>query len=206
MKQTLILVAFALLAGAASLIAGGPLPGDISITRALQSLLGAEPAWADFVTRTAKTPLLWCTLVLGGTLTASVAGWRGALGVPLAYALAWLVDKALRAAIFVPKPGPELVAVASASTASGLPSTFGLVYGSLFGAVFWLRREGETAAVQRVLALLLMLCGSTARVILGGHWTSQMIASVCVGILAAGISTWVVKQCLPRSKRGPGKL
>lgn len=199
MKRTLALVVIALAAGAASLVAGGPVPGDVMVTRALQAMLGTEPSWAEFLTRTAKVPLVGGALVLGAGLAALPGGWRVALAVPLAYGFVWLADKALRAALFVPKPDADadLVAVASLSTASGLPSTFALVYASLFGAVFWLPGKGVAMTAARIAAALLILAGCSARIVLGGHWTSQMIASVAVGILAAGAAVWVVRQALP---------
>jgi len=188
MRLAIALATVAALAGIASLVAGGPVPGDVGITRALQSLLGAAPDWAGFMTQTAKAPLLWGTLAIGSGLAALIGGWREAIAVPLAYGLAWLADKALRALLFVHKPDADLVAVASASTASGLPSTFGLVYGSVFGVVFWLQGNTAAAIPARLAALLLILTGSAARIVLVGHWTSQMIASICVGVLLAALS------------------
>jgi hypothetical protein len=110
-----------LIVGAACLVIGGPLPGDVALTRGLQAAFGAEPLWAEFLTSTAKVPLLWGALLVGAGLAALIGGWRAALATPVAYGLAWLADKGLRMVLFAPKPDPDLVAVASASSASGLP-------------------------------------------------------------------------------------
>ena len=118
--------------------------------------------------------------------------------VPATFGLAWLADKALRTIMFVPKPDADLVAVASASAASGLLSTFCLVYGSVFGVVFWLQGSGAVAGFARLVSLLLIMSGSAARIVLGGHWTSQMITSVCTGVLLAGLATLVLRQFFPR--------
>jgi membrane-associated phospholipid phosphatase len=198
MRQASLLAILAALSGIASLVAAGPVPGDVTITRALQSLFGDAPGWAVVLTQTAKAPLLWGTLVAGAALAGLAGGWRVTVAVPLAYGFAWLANKALRAVLFVPKPDADLVAVASASAASGLPSTFGLVYASLFGVVFWVQRESRAIVAARLAAVALILTGSAARIVLGGHWTSQMIASVCVGVLLAGLATFAFRPFSPR--------
>ncbi|WP_172439046.1 phosphatase PAP2 family protein [Porphyrobacter sp. TH134] len=135
---------------------------------------------------------------VGAGLAWLAAGWRSALAVPLAFGLAWLIDKGLRPVIFAPRPSADLVAVASASSSSGLPSTFGLVYGSIFGVVVFVAATGRSAIVLRALALALTFAGAAARVVLGGHWTSQMIASVLLGLLVAIAASAVVDRLLTK--------
>lgn len=165
--------------GAACLLAQGPLPGDVAVTRALQSALGEAPAWAGFVTHSAKSPGVWLTLCLSVGLASARAGWRGAAAPPLALLVAHLANALLRALIFAPKPSPELVAIATASAASGLPSTFALVYGGLFGAVVFAPGEGTVVSTgSAILSAGFIVVGACARVVLGGHWTSQLLASL----------------------------
>ena len=165
--------------GAACLSAQGPLPGDVPITRLLQTTLGDAPAWAKWVTSTAKFPGVWYTLAVT-TVLAFVRAGIWAVPMPgLALLLTHLADNFFRASFYAPKPIPDLVAVASNSSASGLPSTFALVYASLFGAVLLAR--GVRGILSTVIAVLCAGCivvGGSARVILGGHWTSQIIASL----------------------------
>jgi membrane-associated phospholipid phosphatase len=188
------LAGIACLVGGASILAGGALPGDVAVTRGLQAILGAKPDWATFLTQTAKAPLLWGAVALAA-LMAGVRGWvAGALAVPLAYGLALLADLALRAVIHVPKPDAALVAVASASSASGLPSTFALVYASIFGVVVWQRATTPVLAGLGWLAGALILIGCSARIVLGGHWTSQMLASAALGLVLAFAATWAVAR------------
>jgi hypothetical protein len=59
MKQALIVLIIAVVTGAASLIVAGHIPGDVCVTHALQSGLGANPEWTLFLTLTANAPLLW---------------------------------------------------------------------------------------------------------------------------------------------------
>ena len=178
-------LAAGVLLGVASWSAQGPLPGDVAVTRGLQGLFGAEPGWAESLTRTAKAPWVWPTLLVGAALAVLKSGWRGAATVAVAFLLAKGLDFALRATIHVPKPTADLVPVASPSDASGLPSTFGLAYGAAFGAALLLPRAvGGAGAVGGIVAAVvaagLLVAGACCRVVLGGHWFSQMAASLLV--------------------------
>ena len=191
MKQTVaLLLAVAASLGDAALVTAGPLPGDVAATATLQALFGDAPAWASLVTRTAKAPLVWGTIAFSAFLAALAGGRRMALAAPLAYGLAFAADKALRMVVFAPRPDPDLVSVASASASSGLPSTFGLVYGSLFGLIFWIRNDKNNAALK-LLAAGLITAGAAARIVPGGHWPSQMIASVALGLVIAALATFI---------------
>jgi len=172
--------------GAACWVAQGPLPGDVATTQALQALLGARPTWALALTKSAVLPAVGVTLAAGMTLGWWVRSKQGAVAAVFAYGLALMTDTILRAAIFVVRPAEPLVAVAAPSTSSGLPSTFGLVYGAIFG-VSLLADAGASRAgwPVRLVATLALIIGGAARVVLGGHWTSQMIASVALGLLFA---------------------
>jgi len=169
----------AVLVGAACLAAQGPLPGDVAATRALQSVLGESPAWAQWVTPSAKAPGVWATLCVAVALAYARGGAPAAAAPPVALLAAHGLDTLLRALVFAPKPDPELVAVAVRSAASGLPSTFGLVYGGLFGAVLLAPAARDApATAAAALAAALLAVGACARLVLGGHWASQMLASL----------------------------
>lgn len=193
MRTLVILTILAFALGGACLAVQGPLPGDVMMTRALQSLFGRSPSWAVWLTDTAKPPLVMATVIVGAGMAWLVVGartgWRTGLAVPLAFGLAWLIEKMWRTLFFAPRPSSDLVAVASASTSSGLPSTFGLAYGSVFGVVLFAKVGGALAG--RALALVLIIAGAAARVVLGGHWTSQMLASIVLGLLAAFVANSV---------------
>jgi membrane-associated phospholipid phosphatase len=176
-----MLALIALSAGAANALMQGPLPGDVAATQGLQAMLGTDPDWARWLTAIAKAPFLWGTLALAVLLAWRVGRWRAALAVPLAYALAFAADKALRAMVYVPRPDPALVAVADPSASSGLPSTFGLVFGAAFGVSLLTR--GDKSA--RWIAGTLLIAGLAARIVPGGHWPSQMLASATLGVLLA---------------------
>lgn len=185
MRIAVTLALFALVLGATCLAVRGPLPGDVAVTLALQSAFGASPQWAEWLTDSAKPPLVVATMIFGAGLAWLVADWRGALAVPLAFGFSWLIDKASRALIFAPRPATDVVEVASASSSSGLPSTFGLVFGSVFGVVLMARAKRWDTALLQVVAALLIILGVVARVVLGGHWPSQMLVSILLGLAAA---------------------
>lgn len=174
------------LLGCMSLLAQGPLPGDVALTRALQSVFGSAPSWAIFLTDSAKLPGLWVVLGIAILLALAHGGWRSAIVPILALLLVRLLDTLLRMLLFVPRPTAELVPVVVIDTSSGLPSTFGLIYGALFGAAICaVPRHNIVAVIASTLAFLIVVSGVSARVVLGGHWASQAISSVFIGFAVA---------------------
>lgn len=200
MRFALPLVGVAAVTGGAGLLLQGPLPGDVALTQGLQSALGAAPFWAHWLTATAKPLLLPVTVMVAAGFAWVAAGWRGAVGAPIAWGLAFALDKLLRAIVFMPRPDPQLVAVAEASASSGLPSTFGLIYGALFGLALLARGGGTRGRPVRLMALALLIAGMAGRIVLGGHWPSQMLASAALGLLCAAAALAVTRK-LPWPKR-----
>ena len=180
--------------GVASILAQGPLPADVAITRALQAAFGDNPPWAFFLTKTAKFPLVWLTLALCVAMAYVRGGWRGAVAPPVVFLVVLLADRILRVLIFVPRPSDEFVTVASISASSGLPSTFALVYGGVFGAtLFASGRKGAGAAVAGAVSAGLIAAGLCARIVLGGHWASQMLSSLLLALALATIPYWILR-------------
>lgn len=192
--------------GSVGLVAQGPLPGDVAATRGLQALFGGSPGWARLLTESARAPGLWATLLLAIGLAAARGGRPAMLAPPLALALAQLADRGLRAFVFAPRPDPALVQVASPGAGSGLPSTFALVYGALFGAVLFVRVVATDGAPTRSVAVAsiasgLITAGCTARIVLGGHWTSQVVASLSLAFAIALLVEVVLEDRRGRRER-----
>lgn len=202
-RRLIVLALLVLIPGAASIAAQGAVPGDVMITQALQSVLAEAPAWAGPVTNLAKAPWLWASMAAAMGLAGVAGGIARAPAPLLAYGFAWGADQMLRALIYIPKPDASLVAVASASSASGLPSTFGLVFGALFGAAFWIRGSGVRHQALLGLSALFMAVGAAARIVLGGHWLSQMLPSLAHGVLLAGLAVWLVERAARRFQIPP---
>ncbi len=104
-----------------------------------------------------------------------------------------LIDQGMRWFLFVPRPFQEgTVWVGSSS----LPSTFALRYGALFGAVVWSNVSeypGGWKIFIRWFAIFCLFAGAVARMVLLGHWGSQVLASYgiafgCVCLLAWGLN------------------
>jgi hypothetical protein len=176
----------------AALLSQGPLPGDVEIIRSFQAALGTAPAWANVVTKTAMAPWVWLT----AGLAAGMACARGAriygLAPPVALTSVYALDMVLRRLIFEPKPSPDLVAVFAPSVASGLPSTFVLVYGALFGAVLLAPGRGPIVTATSALSVAAIAAGSCARLVLGGHWPSQIVASLFMALSLATAANWML--------------
>jgi hypothetical protein len=197
------LVLVAILPAVANYITQGPVGADVAITRFAQDTLGTAPAWPDTLTGMAKAPWVWASVALGALLAAMRGRLVLALAVPLAYGLARLADIGLRALIHSPKPDPELVTVASVSAASGLPSTFGLVFGAIFGVAMLAPGRRFEISAPGMLALAIILAGLTARLVLGGHWASQLAASALFGMSLSGLALLMVMSFSARILQRP---
>lgn len=190
-----VLSIVALAVGGASAWAQGPLPFDLELTRALQQVIPAQSPWIDWLSQTAGWPGIIATALVAAVFAASLAGLRGAVAALIGMALAMAAERALRLVVSVPRPSPEIVDVAKVSASSGLPSTFAIFYGAACGALMllaWARRGREAVAV-RWCAIALLVIGCTGRIAAGGHWTSQVIASVALGWLASAVAVQIMK-------------
>ncbi len=190
--------------GSACVLVQGPLPSDVAVTKLLQSSFGPEPFWADPITQSAKHPWVWLTLAIGIGLSCLRSSWRGPVAIGCAFAAVKLLDLILRASLYAPKPIADLVAVASPSDSSGFPSTFGLVYAAIFGGV--LLTTGKPGKLSTAIAMvtgLMVVIGSASRIVLGGHWTSQILASVCLALSLVLMVNWLLEWRRERPSQNP---
>ena len=186
-RSAIALAILGLALGCWSVWQQGPLPLDLAITRQLQAIIPAQSAWIEWLSSTAGWPLIVVSALVVAVFAASLAGLRGAAGALIGIALAMAAERGLRMLIFVPRPDPALVQVAKASASSGLPSTFAIFYGAGAAALVLASagKRGPEAQVVRWGAVALLVAGCVGRVVAGGHWTSQVIASAAVGALAS---------------------
>lgn len=163
----------------------GPVPGDILLTRGLQAVVGHQPDWAAIMTKGGTKPWVWAVTALVGMALYALRGARMALVAPLSFALAVAADGILRYFVYSPRPLAALVAVAKPSSTSGLPSTYGLVTGSTIGLLAMVTLADQRAAVRTIgwIAVAWLLAGWAARVTMGGHWTSQLLASYALSMM-----------------------
>ncbi len=183
-RPLLPLCAIGLLLGLLNWVMQEPVPGDALLTRGLQALFGHQPGWANIITKSATEPWMWAMTLAVAILLHILHGARMALAAPISFALAIAADGLLRFYLHSPRPLAALVAVAKPSPSSGLPSTYGLVTGAIVALA---DRRGVVRAIGWI-AIGWMVAGWAARVTMGGHWTSQLLASYALSaIMALGV-------------------
>lgn len=189
-RPLLPLCAIGLLLGLLNWVMQGPVPGDALLTRSLQALFGHQPGWANIITKSATEPWMWAMTLAVAILLHILHGARMALAAPISFALAIAADGLLRFYLHSPRPLAALVAVAKPSPSSGLPSTYGLVTGATIGLLAIVALADRRGVVRAIgwIAIGWMVAGWAARVTMGGHWTSQLLASYALSaIMALGV-------------------
>jgi membrane-associated phospholipid phosphatase len=167
-------------------------PGDVVVARWLQSVAPSHPAWAQWITATAKAP--W-VLVLGGlaaVLSWALVGWRAGLLAVVGFAGVRLGEPILKGWIGRPRPTANMIHVLEKVTGSSLPSGLVLVYTATFGLLLALalweshRSRSVRWATATAFGAMLIL-GGAARIVLGAHWPSDVVLSYMVGFLWIGL-------------------
>jgi membrane-associated phospholipid phosphatase len=185
------LVAIALVAAAARV---PHWPGDIALTRFLQES-SPDTAWAETVTKSASPPWSFGLAAFAAAIAWWLAGWRAALVVALSFGSLWWIGDWVKPFIGRPRPSPTLVDVTGSPRGYSFPSTFALTYAATVGAValvsaFWSRKRGRRAIAAVCVALLVV--GGLARIALGAHWPSDVLASYLVGLVWSAMLLRVV--------------
>jgi membrane-associated phospholipid phosphatase len=164
-------------------------PGDIALTRLLQSLVPSSTGWAEWISSTGKSP--WCLLLLTMTLVVSwtIAGTRGALLALASFIGMALLGPHLGPLVARPRPAPDLVQVAQQLSGYSFPSIHALVYASTFGFLAVLSAV-KTSGLRRLsivgFCVAFLLLGFAARLALGAHWPSDLLLSCLMGLIWAG--------------------
>ncbi|HZS09323.1 MAG TPA: phosphatase PAP2 family protein [Blastocatellia bacterium] len=166
------------------------LPGDVSVTRFVQSLAGKHVGWAQAATTSARSP--WNFLVLAVSVVVSwwLAGWRGVLAAAISFGGMWLLGDWLKEVVRRPRPAASLVRVVGASSGYSYPSTFALTYGSTVGylaVLAFYRRAGKLRSGLLLVCGLILLIGGAARVVLGAHWPSDVLGAYLISLVWAAL-------------------
>ena len=162
------------------------LPGDVSSTRLIQSVLPESKYWAQVLSSTAKTPWVLVLIAITFVLSWVIAGWRAGLLSIASFIGLWLVGIWLGPVIAQPRPSPELVQVAEATPGSAFPSIFALNYISTVGFLAVLsavKGSGKLRWALLVICTSLLVIGGTARIDLAAHWPSDVAISYLIGLL-----------------------
>jgi membrane-associated phospholipid phosphatase len=159
-------------------------PGDPQIARAIQHFAPMPIPLAQAITTSALMP--WCLGLLAATVAVAwtICGWRAAaVAVAIFFGL-WLLGIGLSPIVAQPRPTSDLINVVGHPKGYAFPSIFGLIYGATFGyaGVLALVRLRGARTLICVIALFFLLAGIDARVVLGAHWPSDLLAAYLMAL------------------------
>ena len=161
-------------------------PTDLFLARGLQSLAFLPLRWAAWITATADKPWCFALLALVVVVAWLLCGWRAALvALPVFFGLR-LFGIWLSPLIAQPRPSPELLFVVGHPKGYAFPSLFGLVYIATFGYLGLLvgtQCRGALRILIPLVAVLALLIGACARIVLGAHWPSDLWVAYLIGLL-----------------------
>ena len=161
-------------------------PGDVAISRFIQSLEPHSTDWAQWISSTAEFPKSLVLLAVTFILSWLIAGWRAALLSLASFIGIELLGKWLGPAVVRPRPSSDLVHVVKQLSGYSFPSIFALVYAATVGFLALLFAD-KTSGPLRItvvsLCCALLLVGFGARLALGAHWPSDLLLSYLIGFL-----------------------
>jgi len=178
-------------------------PGDVEITRFLQSLLPRDLGWAQVVTNTARTPWNFALLILTVVISWLLAGWRAALLAIASFAVMLTLGPWMQNLIERSRPSPALAQVTGSSSGYSFPSIFALTYASTFGYLLllaraqWSANQANSYGWRRfvtILCLLLLIVGGIARIVLGAHWSSDVLGGYLIGFVWAALLIRLIRK------------
>lgn len=165
------------------------LPGDVGVTRLVQSVLPESKGWAQVMSSTAGMPWILILIAVTFILSLAIAGWRAGLLAIVSFISLWLLGKWLGPAISQPRPSPELVQVTGSLPGSAFPSIFAFNYMATVGFLAVLaavKGRGNLRVVLLAICISLLVIGGIARIELAAHWPSDVAVSYLIGLL------WVI--------------
>lgn len=173
-------------------------PGDVAIAKLVQAIAPGGVDWAKLLTETAKTP--WKYILLGITCAVAwfLSVWLASLLSIASFIGMSIVEPLLKDWIARPRPAADLIHVAGTLKGYSMPSTFAVVYASTLGflailAIAKSKRSKTTRLAVLIPCCLLLLIGGIARIVLGAHWSSDILLSYWI----SGLWTVLLIQMLP---------
>ncbi|MGH9158916.1 MAG: phosphatase PAP2 family protein [Vicinamibacteraceae bacterium] len=162
-------------------------PGDVALARLVQTSVPGV-AWAHVLTEAAGPPWKYVLAGAGALVGWYVATWRGAILVLVATLALPPLGDWLKALVARPRPAASLIDVIGQSTGASFPSTAAIVYGSVFGSLVLLAlvRRPRRRWLLAAGCVVVLLAAGAARVTLGAHWPSDILAGYLVALVGAG--------------------
>ena len=156
--------------------------GDVAVTRAVQAIF-PDPSWAVPISRLAAAPSKYIVMALALGVSYLLAGWRGPVVGVIVILLDQYGSEASKAIFSRPRPSPELVAVVGKPSGYSFPSGTLTFFSATFGWVGILAaraRAGRIRTAAGAGALVMIVLGCLARVVLGAHWPSDVVLTTMV--------------------------
>ena len=182
----LVLAALATVVLAAAISFTPFLPGDVAVARAVQSLSPHPEWWARPISDLAPAPGKYVVMAVVVTAAFFIGGWRGLVLLGGFLLLEQYGAEYTKAWFRRPRPSPNLIAVVGSPTGYTFPSTtmtfLSVTFGSL-GLIALVNRKAPNRWPIIIGCFALVAAGGVARVALGAHWPSDVIATVAICML-----------------------
>ena len=178
-------------------------PGDVAVTRSLQAV-SPGTAWAEAMTKSASAPWSFILALSAGAIVWWMAGWRAAVAVALAFGSMWMIGEWVKPLVGRPRPSAALVRVIGAPKGYSFPSTFALVYSTTIGALALVAAFGSLTRGRGAIVascVFLLSAGGLARITLGAHWPSDVLATYVVGLTWSAVLLRIVAGAPPAGIR-----
>jgi undecaprenyl-diphosphatase len=181
------------------------LPLDIAVTREFQE---TQSQWFEQmmygVSIFGYTPWAEVTVVVGTLLVGLVLGWKEGLFLLSATIAQGLINAALKFIIGRPRPLASVVDVLVPEHGNSFPSGHVMFYTMFFGLLAFLGWTRFPRAWFRWLitfpSLMLVAVVGAARIYLGSHWLSDVLAAYLLGFVLLGLAIeWYVAHLAPRT-------